>query len=326
MDIFVAKSASRPIFVNKMITLQRVSEIFRCPFFMKSEKSKKSGLSESFVMGVVAVVFLLVGYQTALFIHRAAVTRIVAEQDSPDTIYVYREVLPVADNASSEMRNHDVAVRKDASHHPRAESVRRKAPGKEVETFAFNPNTVTVEELCRLGFSQKQAQSILNYRAKGGIFHRKEDFAKSYVVADSVYRRLEAYIEIPLIDLNEASVVELDELPGIGEWYAEKIVEYRDELHGYSFKEQLLDIYRFDKDKFDALSDLVTVDEPYSFPLWTLTADSLRRHPYIRNYETARSIIIFRDNNPKELWSVDNLCSAGILSKTDAERLARCVL
>ena len=317
MAFFAGKSASDAIFVYEMMTLQRGSEfqiLVFCfiSFVMKSEDSKKSGLSESFVMGVVAVVFLLVGYQTALFIHRAAVTKIAAERDAPDTVYVYREVVHVE--------------RKNAEHHPRVESVRSNMPRAKVESFAFNPNTVTLEELCRLGFSQKQAESIINYRSKGGVFHRKEDFAKSYVVADSVYKRLEAYIEIPLIDLNEADVAQLDELPGIGEWYAEKIVEYREKLHGYSFKEQLMDIYRFDRAKFDALSDLVTVDEPYAFPLWTMSADSLRFHPYIRNYETARSIVLFRDNNPKEEWKVDNLCSAGILSKEDADRLGRCVL
>lgn len=293
---------------------------------MKSEDSNRSGLSESFVIGVIAVVFLLVGYQTALFLHRAASTKIAAQRDAPDTVYIYREIVHIDGNEDEPPAERTVEVRRNAVHQPRAESVRRNMPRAQTETFAFNPNTVTLEELCRLGFSHKQAEAIVNYRNKGGVFHRKEDFAKSYVVADSVYRRLESYIELPLIDLNEADVAELDELPGIGEWYAQKIVEYRDELHGYSFKEQLLDIYRFDREKFDALSDLVTVDDPYSYPLWTLSADSLKRHPYIRNYETARSIILFRDNNPKELWSVDNLCMAGILSKKDAERLGRCVL
>ena len=60
-------------------------------FVMKrsGENENKSGLSESFVIGVIAIVFLVVGYQTALFIHRAAVTKIVAGRDHPDTVYVY---------------------------------------------------------------------------------------------------------------------------------------------------------------------------------------------------------------------------------------------
>jgi DNA uptake protein ComE-like DNA-binding protein len=296
---------------------------------MKSQESRKSGLSESFVMGVIAIVFLLVGYQTALFIHRAAVTRIVSNRDVPDTVYVCREIVYAEQetpHATPPVRQHETKVRKNSQHSERSEAVRKNIPVFKVESFAFNPNTVSVDDLCRLGFTRKQAESIDNYRAKGGVFHRKEDFAKSYVVADSIYQRLEQYIEIPLLDLNTADAVALDDLPGVGEWYANRIVEYRNELHGYSFKEQLMDIYRFDRQKFDALSDLVTVSRPYKYPLWTLSADSLRRHPYIRDMETARSIVLFRDNNPHDLWKVENLCSAGILSKADAERLGRCVL
>ena len=45
------------------------------------------------------------------------------------------------------------------------------------ERFAFDPNTISADSLQRLGFSAKQAQSILKYRSKGGKFRYKEDFS-----------------------------------------------------------------------------------------------------------------------------------------------------
>ena len=291
---------------------------------MMKMKDKKSGLSESFVAGVIAIVFLLVGFQAALFIHRAAVMKIVSNRDEPDTVYVYEtdRIAVTSDSPSQSVE------RKSSVHSPAAESVRRNLSRKRVENFMFDPNTVTVDDLCRLGFSLKQAQAIDNYRRKGGRFRRKADFAESFVVSDSIYRRLEPYIDIPLTDLNVADSSAFDALPGIGGWFASKIIEHRTALGGFSYKEQLMDIYRFDEEKFKALEDLVTVgpENVNPYPLWNLPADSLRHHPYIRNYEAARSIVLFRENTPKSRWTVADLASAGILSPDDASRLSRCAI
>ena len=295
------------------------------------EKKKRTGLSESFVVGVIAMVFLIVGYQTALFVYRASMMKIVSNRDEPDTVYVF----PDNSNARSEtveaIPNSPAPAktyRKNSSHSKLAEEVRRTSPRAKVESFRFDPNTASVYDLCRLGFSQKQAQSIENYRQKGGRFRRKEDFSKSFVVSDSIYRRLEPYIDIPLLDLNLADSAAFDALPGIGGWFARKIIEHRTALGGFSYKEQLMDIHRFTEDKYHAIEDLVTVSVEHvtAYPLWSLPADSLRRHPYIKDCQTARSIVLFRENSPPSSWTVTSLAEAGIITDKSAEKLARCVI
>lgn len=292
--------------------------------------------SESFVRGVVALVFLVIGYQAAMFVYRASVMKIAANRDEPDTVYVY-ETPDHADRVTliketQKTVGNDVpanrTVRKNSEHAPRAEAVRSTMPRRKVESFRFDPNTADEDMFCRLGFSQKQARSIVNYRNKGGRFRRKEDFAKSFVVSDSIYRRLEPYIDIPLLDLNLADSSAFDALPGIGGWYAMKMMEYRRRLGGYSYKEQLMDIWKFDKEKFDALKDLVTLAPEHMspYPLWTCSADSLRLHPYIGNYETARAIVLYRENTPKSEWTVEKISAAGIISESAAEKLSRCLI
>mgnify|MGYP003297024062 FL=1 len=104
------------------------------------------------MIGVIALAFLLIGYQTALFIHRATVLKIAQVRDEPDTVYVYRG------------GEDEISVQKKNGYHaPRAEAVRQNLPRRRVESFRFDPNTVSVEDLCRLGFTMKQAQSIDNY-------------------------------------------------------------------------------------------------------------------------------------------------------------------
>lgn len=291
-------------------------------------KEKKSGLSESFITGVIALVFLLVGYQTALLIHNAAVVKITADRDEPDTVFVYQNPVKTSARSASVQPSPSVTVRKNSVHSPRADAVRKNVSHKNVESFRFDPNTVSVEDLCRLGFTIKQAESIDKYRSSGGRFRRKEDFKKSYVVSDSIYRRLEQYVDIPLVDLNTADSADFDALPGIGGWFARKMIEHREALGGYSCKEQLLDISRFDKEKFDGLKDLITVSPEFvtPYPLWSLPADSLRRHPYINNLETAKAIVLYRKNTPREGWTVEGLRNAGILTSVQSDSWTKCLI
>ena len=291
----------------------------------RKDEKEREGVSRSFVMGVIALVFLIIGYQTALLIHNVAVTRVTANRDIPDTVYVFNTPSVLPSGACDDAVAEKIVQRKEASHSVRVEKMREKIPYTKVESFRFNPNTVSVENLCRLGFTTKQAKAIDNYRKKGGRFARKSDFAKSFVVSDSIYRRLEPFIDIPLLDLNLADSAAFDALPGIGGFYASKMVEYRTRLGGYSFKEQLLDIERFGKERFEALSDLITVSEEYMlpYPLWSLPADSLSLHPYIGE-QSAADIVLFRQNTPKEKWTVKELKKAGIIDSDLALLLESC--
>ena len=305
----------------------------------KDSAREESRSSAVFKAGAISLVFLVIGYQAALFINRAAMLGIEAARDRPDTVYVVRHVTSAAEpepeaGASSVLESavpelpegarvlRTDTVRRESAHAPLIMEARRRT--RRVENFEFDPNSVSVEDLMRLGFSEKQARSIDNYRAKGGRFRRKSDFAKSYVVADSVYRRLEPYIRIPKVDINTADSAMFDALPGIGPYFAAKMVEYRDELGGYSFPEQLLDIYNFGEERFDGLKDLIECSEPPAYELWTLPADELRKHPYIRSRHAADAIVLYRENTPAGSLSVEGLAAAGILPGEDAARLARC--
>lgn len=313
----------------------------------KSPEKKVSGTT--FKIGAIALTFLITGYQAAVFIHRTAILRIESLRDSPDTVYITVAPRTPERSTSGKPRNPDSAAGEDIvagagiggspASGPRkyADTVRRAAAHSQVvnrvrersrkaENFRFNPNTATVEELVRLGFSDKQAASIDNYRKKGGRFRRKEDFARSFVVSDEIYRRLESFIDIPLTDINRADSAALDALPGIGPYFAAKMVEQRRRLCGYSNPEQLLDIYNFGEDRYSKLKDLVCCSPPRPYPLWSLPADSLRLHPYIGGWAEARGIVRFRENSPPDSLSAEALGRAGVLPADRAERLARCLI
>lgn len=297
----------------------------------------------------------MLGYQICLFIQRVAVMRVAANRDHPDTVFVYleptqpsepahlaataqpseptRPAEPTKTSEASpppEARRVAKTVKAEADHSEVAKKMqaqsRKPQARRKAESFRFNPNEATLEEFMRLGFSEKQAQSIINYRLKGGRFRRPSDFAKSYVVADSVYRRLEPYIDIPRVDINSADSAAFDALPGIGPWFAAKMVEYRRELGGYGSTRQLLDIYRFDEERYAAIEDLICCERPVVTEFWSLSEDSLSRHPAIRRRQTAHSIELWRRTMPRERWTLEELRSAGVLDGQQYERLSRCLI
>ena len=292
------------------------------------EGKRQKTLKSSFTTGAVALVFLIIGYQVALFLHRAAVSRVAAGRDRPDTVFVVDRALAEEVLAGTRPEalpeQGSVTVRRSSAHAPEAVRLRGRAP-RRVESFRFDPNTVSVEDLQRLGFSERQALSIENYRARGGRFRRPADFAKSYVVADSVYERLAPFIDIPRIDINKADSAAFETLPGIGPYFASKMVSYRTSLGGYSHPEQLMEIYRFDREKYEALKDLVTCSKPAPYPIWTLPEADLSRHPYLSG-EEAHGIVLYRTHQPVSEWNVEGLGRAGVLSADHLAKLSRCLL
>lgn len=293
-------------------------------------KKIQTANGSAFKVGAISLAFLIIGYEAALFIHRASTEHVAAVRNKPDTVFVIDSSLAVALLRAEESRPSPetagkITIRRESRHSAEVTVMRERS--RKYESFRFNPNTASVDELQRLGFSLKQAQSIDNYRKKGGRFRRRSDFAKSFVVSDSIYSRLEQYIDIPLVDINTADSAAFDALPGIGGWFASRMVSYRKELGGYSCSEQLMEIYRFDEEKYSALADLIYCSAPRdSLDLWRLPADSLRRHPHIRNFQTARAIVLFRENTDPCKWSVQALVEEGILSPESGEKLSRCAI
>lgn len=192
------------------------------------------------------------------------------------------------------------------------------------EYFAFDPNNLPEEDWERLGFNTKQIQTIKNYEAKGGQFRTKEDVKKMYCITPAQYLKLEQYIQIPekpaqknnykqfdktlpaanprlptVVELNSADSAYLTKVKGIGGFYAKSIVKYREQLGGFAFKEQLMEIWKFDQEKFDAVKNYIIVDdsEIRKININTCTAEQLK-HPYL-SWNAANGIVNYRKQHGK---------------------------
>ena len=86
-----------------------------------------------------------------------------------------------------------------------------------------------------------------------------------------------------------------------------------------------MDIYHFDREKYDGLKDLIICSKPEPYPLWTLSEADLARHPYI-NRDEAHSIVLYRTHQPRETWTLEGLKKAGVLSEEHHRQLSKCIL
>ena len=78
---------------------------------------------------------------------------------------------------------------------------------RKAERFPFDPNTADSTQLLRLGLQPWQVRNIYKFRAHGGIYRQKEDFARLYGLTVKQYRELEPYIRISSDYLPAATLV-----------------------------------------------------------------------------------------------------------------------
>ncbi len=245
--------------------------------------------------------------------------------------------------------------------------------------FRFNPNTISADSLVLLGFTPGQAQVVLNYREKGGVFRRKEDFAKIYSVSARMYERLQDYITVPsgrtgsgstaseasagkrrpvkrhegaeehgpkkafrrdsaaerirwsppelLVELNGADSAELVKLYGIGGYYAEKIIAYRERIGNFYTPEQLMEIRGIDSARYLGFKENVVADTSMirKFSLDTASRRFLSAHPYIGPY-TARGILLLRQRFGAEYCTLENLERERLLTPQTREALRHYII
>lgn len=189
-----------------------------------------------------------------------------------------------------------------------------KFPTKQEPFAPFNPNTTTEKEWEKLGLSKKQIRVIENYKAKGGRFKQKTDLKKIYGISDRLYAQLEPYIVFAtevkvaekhvektspdLVELNTADTTQVKKLKGIGSIFAKRIIAYRNLLGGFYKKEQLLEVFGMDEQKYHALENQVSLDVTIinRININSATIDDLKKHPYLK-YKLATLIINYREKH-----------------------------
>ena len=174
----------------------------------------------------------------------------------------------------------------------------------------FYPKEYNLNDWMRLGLSEKQSQIVLKFTSRG--ISDEEELKRIFVIPDELYTLIKDSIiyspkqfsekkrneievqKIEEVDINTCTELELEKIPGIGNYFSSKIVEYRGQLGGYNSINQLLEVWRFDNEKLEKISPFIFLTNRIKkLDINLVSLEELKSHPYI-SYGIANSIVKMR--------------------------------
>ncbi len=181
----------------------------------------------------------------------------------------------------------------------------------------FDPNTVIKEELLSFGLPEKIVDRMIKFRDAGGKFAEPEDLENVYGMKKAWVEQLLPWMEIvkpeivdpkkinfnkkkiekkenPITDINTADFEDWQNLIGIGPYYADKIMGYREKLGGFVSVDQILETNGLpDSVKQSILPALRTSDIFRKIKINSLSTKEMAMHPYI-TWKEANAINNYR--------------------------------
>lgn len=204
--------------------------------------------------------------------------------------------------------------------------------------YPFNPSFITDYKGYKLGMSTVEIDRLLAFRKAGNYINSAKQFQKVTGISDSLLAVMSPHFKfpdwvvkkqqtkfkitatnyksfpkkIPLPDkkiaLNLATSEELQRINGVGEKLAARILKYKDILKGYSYDDQLYEVWYLDKEVADRVLKHFTVLKKPSIEKININTASFKQvlHlPYI-DYKLTKKIFNLRDELA-EIQSLEEL-------------------
>lgn len=232
---------------------------------------------------------------------------------SPRVLLLFKEKekFVVSSSDVKELRESSIkaAVKRKSRTNFKKQSRYRKPNSK------FDPNAYSEKEWMALGLSKKQAAIVLKFTQRG--IYSNEQLEKIFVIPPELYSLIKDSTTYPnkretlttlkkeaktivLVELNTADQEKLESIPGIGAFFAKNILKYRDRLGGFLYKEQVLEVWKMDVEKYSTIEKYLQVDanKIKQLELNSVAVEILKDHPYL-NWNIANSIIKIRNQKGK---------------------------
>jgi DNA uptake protein ComE-like DNA-binding protein len=212
---------------------------------------------------------------------------------------------------SADQRKLDSTLARLAKHSLNDSSDVKQRGAMKIPPSDFDPNKISKKEMVALGFENRMAGRIINYRNKGGLFKVKKDLLKIYGFPPTLFLKLHPFILLPdsvpsksnkherpqlSFDINLADTSDLNQLKEIGSVLSTRIIKYRDKLGGFLNQDQFNEVYGLSPLALEELKKHTYIKNdfiPVKLDVNFADKEALSLHPYLSN-KTAMNILNYR--------------------------------
>jgi len=212
------------------------------------------------------------------------------------------------------------------------------------KVYRFNPNYITDFKGARLGMSVDEIDRLLLFRKQGKFINSAREFQQVTKISDSLLNVISPLFKFPdwlqeankrnstkkgiqpvkkfaeqkpqvisTTDVNLATADDFRTIKGIGEKLSKRIVKYRKRLQGFTFKEQLYEVWGVDKELADRVLETFSVISKPDIKKININTASFKEvlsNPYI-DYDLCKKIFAYRDEivefqSLEELRNINN--------------------
>ena len=205
--------------------------------------------------------------------------------------------------------------------------------------YPFNPNFLTDYKAFRIGLTPAQYDRLQAFRAQDKYLNSAKEFQQITKVSDSVLAWISPLFKFPSWasqakktyeqpklppkeDINTATAETLMKIYGIGEAFAKRILQYREKLGGFTYIEQVAEVYHLEKEVYERVAqrfEVKTAPVIEKKDINQLNMYQLSKIPYI-NYGEGKKIVALRSSLGK-IQKIEDLLQIEGFSPQRIQRL-----
>ena len=166
----------------------------------------------------------------------------------------------------------DLSLPKITSYNKQLDSLKKKSSKKKkFKIYPFNPNYISDYKGYQLGMNVDEIDRLLAHREQRLYVNSTKEFQTITKISDSLLQKISPFFKFPewvqkknnnknnqqryipnsrinvseitTVDINKATLKDFTAIEGVDEYISERIIKYRSKLQGFSFKEQLFEVW-----------------------------------------------------------------------------------